>query len=338
MTRPSTERLTRIRIARILSLDGPQGIHIEEQNAPKPKPGEVLLDMEALGLNRAEAMFARGQYLVEPRLPNPIGVEGVGRIRALGPGVSGFEPGQRVGVFAASDMHRYGVAAEQIAVPTEMLLPDVPGHSDESMAAFWMAYLTAHCGMVQSGRLSRGETVLITAASSSVGLAAIQVARRAGARAVAATRSKRKEKALLDAGADRVVVMDDTPLSECGENFDLAFDAVGAPILAQLGDLMRPKGRIIVYGILSGTQEAPFPLFAALFKDISMRAFHLVHHALSDQTRRDEAFQSLLNGVREGAFHPALDRIFPFSEITSAYARLESSDQVGKIVVRMKGT
>ena len=329
--------MTDIKVARLRSTIGPDGIDITTEPAPAPGPGEVALSMAAMGLNRAEAMFARGEYIVAPQLPSRLGIEGVGVVREIGAGVEGIEVGQRLAVAAAVDVAKVGLSAEVVAVPASMLLPDLPALSDEALAAFWIAFLTAYGGLVQQGQLAAGESVLVSAASSSVGLAAIQVAKVLGARVVATTRTSAKVDRLLEAGADRVVVTDVEALDDLGEPLDLVFDAVGAPILDASAGHLRARGRFVVYGVLSGERTASFPLIPAVIHNLHMTAFHAGFHVLADAERRRQAIDWLTAHVHAGQLSPTVHRVFALDLLADAYRHLEGSTQVGKVVVRVDG-
>lgn len=321
------------RVARIQTLDGPDGIHIAPEPVAKPGPGEVLLRMRALGLNRAEAMFARGHYLVQPDLPSRIGLEGVGVVTATGAGVEGVELGQRVAVAGPLEMLSYGLAGESALAKPAMLMPDVSQFSDAELAAFWVAFLTAYSGLVQEGRLRQGETALISAASSSAGLAAIQVAKHLGARVVATTRSGEKAGKLKAAGADRVIATDHESVVDSGEAIDVLFDAVAGPFPASLAPLLKPGARIVVYGVLSGNPDTAYPLFAGVGNNLRMSAFHLGYHVLADGARRNEAVGWVHEGGRLGRLKPIIDKSFDFEALPDAYRYLEAAKQVGKVVV-----
>ncbi len=329
--------MTDIKVARLRSTDGPDGIDIAMESVPSPGPGEVALSMAALGLNRAEAMFARGEYIVAPSLPSRLGIEGVGVVREIGAGVEGIEVGQRLAVASAADVSGTGLLGEVVTVPASMLLPDLPTLSDVELAAFWIAFITAYGGLVQQGGLAAGESVLVSAASSSVGLAAIQVAKVLGARVVATTRTSAKVDRLLQAGADRVVVTDVESLDDLGEPLDLVFDAVGAPILDASVAHLRAGGRFVIYGVLSGERTASFPLIPAVIHNLRMTAFHAGFHVLADSDRRHRAIDWLTTGVNAGHLSPTVHRVFALDQLADAYRHLEGSTQVGKIVVRVGG-
>lgn len=321
------------RVARIVKLDGPEGLEVRFEPRPAPGPGQVLLEMKALGLNRAEAMFARGSYLVQPELPSRIGVEGVGIVAALGEGVEGLAVGQRVAALSPLDMLEHGLAADYSLATPSMLVRDIAKFTDVELAAFWIAHLTAYAGLVQQGRLQKGQTALVTAASSSAGLAAIAVAKAHGARVVATTRSGGKADALRAAGADRVIASHHESIATCGESFDVAFDAVGGPGVADIGAAMARGGRIVVYGLLSGNPETPFPLFPAFGSNLSVTAFHVGFHCLAIPEQRADATEWLSAAARTDAIKPTIDSTFELDAIADAYRHLEGSEQIGKIVV-----
>jgi NADPH:quinone reductase-like Zn-dependent oxidoreductase len=178
---------------RFHELGGPQVLRLEDVDTGKPGPGELLVRVEAIGLNRAEALFRAGAY-IEPvkAFPALLGAEAAGTVEAAGPGVTGFAEGEPVSVVPAFSMNDYGVYAEKAIVPAAAVLRRPEGLDAVGGAAVWMPYLTAYGALVETGGMRAGDTVVLTAASSSVGLAAIQVAVRAGARPIAVTRSPAK--------------------------------------------------------------------------------------------------------------------------------------------------
>jgi len=177
------------RVVRFHAYGGPEVLRIEDEPLPAPGPGEIQVSIEAIGLNRAEAAFRAGQYLESADFPSRIGYEASGIVEALGPGVAGFLPGDAVCVIPAFSMTRYGVYAERANVPASAVLRSPEGLSADSAAALWMAYLTAYGALIDIPRLGQGDSVVITAPSSSVGLAAIQIANLVGAHPIAITRS-----------------------------------------------------------------------------------------------------------------------------------------------------
>ncbi|MEM9069283.1 MAG: zinc-dependent alcohol dehydrogenase family protein [Myxococcota bacterium] len=323
-----------MKVARFANAEGPEALEIRDEAIPEPGAGQVRLKMKALGLNRAEALFLRGQYLEAPDLPSRIGIEGAGVVDAVGDGVDESLVGTRAGVVCAVNTRGFGVAGEYAVVNADMLLPDIASFDDESLAAFWVAYLTAYEGLIGLGQLQKRQSVILTAASSSVGLAGLQIAASCGAQAIATTRTKAKAARLKEAGADDVIITSES--EGFGEDrFDVAFDAVAGPSLEALAMAMKSRGRMVVYGLLDGLAGTPFPAFPAFAKNLSLTAFHAGYHILADPARREPAVAWLLEHAP--SLKPTIDRVFPFDELPAAYEYLEASGQFGKIVVKLEG-
>jgi NADPH:quinone reductase-like Zn-dependent oxidoreductase len=207
----------------------------------------------------------------------------------------------------------------------------------EAAAAVWMQYLTAYGALVDVAGLARGDVVAITAASSSVGLAAIQIANRLGAIPVALTRTPAKRSALREAGAAEVIATDEEDIRArlegiAGRNgVRVVFDAVGGPAFEPLTAAMSPAGILIEYGGLS-TEPTPFPLFNVLTKSLVLRGY-LVHEITRDPARLANAKAFILKGLSDGALKPIIARTFRFEDIVEAHRFMESNAQFGKIVV-----
>ncbi|MFC7593317.1 alcohol dehydrogenase catalytic domain-containing protein [Nonomuraea antimicrobica] len=192
------------RTVRFHEIGGPEVLRLEDLETGEPGPGEVRIRVDAIGLNRAEALFRRGRYIEQVKqLPSGLGNEAAGVIEAVGPGVAGFEEGQAVSVVPSFSHNDYGVYAERAIVPAGALLPRPDGVDAVSGAAVWMPHLTAYGAMVEVGGMRAGDMAVVTAASSSVGLAAIQTANRVGATPVAVTRTRGKRRRLLEEGRPR---------------------------------------------------------------------------------------------------------------------------------------
>jgi hypothetical protein len=148
----------------------PEVLRIEEVEVPPPGKGEVQIRIKALGLNRAESMFRQGQYLEEPKLPSRLGYEAAGTIAAVGPGVQGFKVGDVVSTIPSFSLNDYGLYGDLSNAPVHAVTHHPASLSWEEAAAIWMQYLTAYGALIDIGKLTKGDTILIPAASSSVGL------------------------------------------------------------------------------------------------------------------------------------------------------------------------
>jgi NADPH:quinone reductase-like Zn-dependent oxidoreductase len=325
------------RVIRFHELGGPDVLKVEEHDLGDPGPGEVLLDVEAIGLNRAEANFRRDRYLDRVQaLPSGLGYECAGRIAATGDGVAGFVPGDLVSVLPVFAQSRYPVYGEQAIVPAHALVHRPPAVDAVTGAAVWMPFLTAYGALSEVGRLRAGDHLVVTAASSSVGLAALQIALRVGAVPLATTHDVSKADRLREAGAAHVIVSgrDDVTSTvrevTAGRGAEMVFDAVAGPGIEDLAQAMAPNGMLFVHGSLSG-QPTPLPGLDAMLP-IFVRPYTLFEITGDPQARR-RAEHFVHSGLRTGAIFPVIDRCFTLDEIVAAHTYLESGHQVGKIVV-----
>jgi NADPH:quinone reductase-like Zn-dependent oxidoreductase len=324
------------KVVRVHQLGEPDVMRIEEREVPAPGPGEVRLRVEAIGLNRSEAMFRKGAYPQKPTLPAVIGYEGVGIVLALGAGVEGFNVGDRVCVVPNYRLGEYGMYAEETLVPARSLLHAPPNLSPVEAASIWMQYFTA-MAIIEIGKATVGDFVIVRAASSSVGIAAMQLANWAGATPIAATRRSDKAAGLKAHGAKHVVATEEQDLvAEVmritqGKGARLVFDPVGGPDVEILANAMADEGTLFIYGSLSG-QPTVFPHWAAALKGLSIRGW--VASAIWGRADRYARAQNLvLRGLAEGHLKPVIAKTFPFAQIVEAHRYLESNQQLGKIVV-----
>jgi NADPH:quinone reductase-like Zn-dependent oxidoreductase len=180
------------KVVRFHEFGGPEVLRFETLEVGEPSAGEVRVRVEAIGLNRAEAAFRSGRYIEKAQLPARLGYEAAGVIEALGAGVKGFSVGEAICVMPAFSMNKYGVYAERAIVPANALLKRPGGLGTNECASIWMQYLTAYGALVNISNIGEGDAIVITAASSSVGLAAIQIVNHVGAISIAVTRTGAK--------------------------------------------------------------------------------------------------------------------------------------------------
>lgn len=325
------------RVVRFHETGGPEVLKIEDLPVQQPGQGEVRLKVEAIGLNRAEAMFRQGHYLESPTFPSRLGYEAAGTVEAVGLGCSGIKVGDRVSTIPSFSIGKYGVYGETAIVPAQAAAHYPENLSPVEGAAIWMQYLTAFGALIEFGRLNRDDVVLITAASSSVGLAAIQLTKTAGASAIATTRGADKKQFLLGAGADHAIVTNDTDLVEevkeitNGKGARLVFDPIGGPLLEKLAEAAAPGATIFEYGALS-PEPTPFPLFPALAKGLSVRGYTLFE-IVKNPEMLNRGKQYIRDGLQSGVLKPIIDRTFSLKAIVEAHRYMESNQQKGKIVV-----
>ena len=312
-------------------------LKLEELPAEDPGKGEVRLKIEAIGLNRAEVMFRQGQYLETPELPSRLGYEAAGIVDAVGSETSGIKIGDRVSTIPSFSMLKYGVYGESAVVPAYAVAPYPETLTAVEGAAIWMQYMTAFGALIEFGQLKKDDVLLVTAASSSVGLAAIQIAKMVGATAIATTRGTAKKPFLKDAGADHVIVTDEEDLVEktmamtSGKGANIIFDPIAGPFLEKLTGAATPGGIIFEYGALS-MSPTPFPLFEVIGKGLTVRGYTLFEIVqYPDLLNHGKRF--IYDGLATGALKPVIARTFALSDIIEAHLFMESNQQMGKIVV-----
>lgn len=325
------------RIVRFHEIGGPEVLKVEDVDVPTPKAGEVQIRVKAMGLNRAEVMFRTGQYVTDPELPAIIGYEAAGTVEALGPGVEGLAAGDAVSVVPCFMLGEYGLHGELVNAPAFGVVKHPPALSWEEAAATWMMFATAYGALVDIGDVQAGETVLIRAASSSVGLAAIQITKALGAVPVALTRRSTKRGELLTHGATHVIATEEQDLvAEVkritdGKGARVAFDPVGGPEVGKILEALSYLGIFFQYGALD-TAPLAVPVMPLLGKDLTLRGYQLFE-ITKDPERLEKAKAFIVEGLASGALKPVIARTFRLEEIAAAHRFMESNEQVGKIVV-----
>ncbi|MFD9818358.1 zinc-dependent alcohol dehydrogenase family protein [Streptomyces violascens] len=316
---------------------GPEVLSVEDVPLAQPGPGEVLIRVEAIGLNRAEALFRAGAYYYPPTLPGSrLGYEAAGVVESVGENVTAFAPGDAVMSAANFDFGVHGVYAEHIVLPEESVVRSPDGVDAVTSATMWLAYTTAYGGMVETGGLTPGDHVVITGASSGVGTAAVQTALRLGAIPIAATRGEAKRQGLLELGAAHVITTDTEDLVKevkqitGGAGARIIFDAVGGPGFAALGDALTPGGTAVLYGWLD-----PRPI--ELSRNWPLTVHTYANGALTrDPEFRRRAAAFIGSGLTSGALDPVIAETFDGLErIGDAHRLMESNTHTGKIVVRV---
>jgi NADPH:quinone reductase-like Zn-dependent oxidoreductase len=324
------------KVVRIHEQGPPEVLRVEDLDVGEPGTREVRVRIEAIGLNRSEAAFRAGQYPVKPSFPAPMGYEASGLIEALGPDVRELQVGQRVCVLPTFRLGEYGVYAERALVPARSVMPAPPDLTPIEAASVWMPYLTA-MAIIEITHATIGDFVIIRAASSSVGLAAIQLANWAGATPIAATRRSAKREALLEHGAKHVIATEEANLVDevmkitGGKGARIVFDPVGGPYVETLAQAMAVDGTLFIYGGLSG-EPTMHPHWPAAFKNLSIRGW-VASTIWNYPERFARATELVLRGLAEGQLKPVIARAFKLDEIVEAHRYLESNQQMGKIVV-----
>lgn len=325
------------RVVRFNKIGGPEVLQFDTLEVPSPANGEVRINVKALGLNRAESLFRSGQYLEQPQFPSRLGYEASGIIDAVGPDVKNFSKGDIVSIVPPPSQGKYGVYGESAIVPASHVIKHPSSINFVDAAALWMQYLTAYGALFDIAKIAKGDYVLIPAASSSVGIAAIQLCNSVGAIPIAATRTSKKKHDLEKVGAKHIIVTDEENLAERmlqitnNKGVRVVFDPVAGKTVLELVKGMAQGGILIEYGSLS-LDPTPFPLKEALMKGLTLRGY-VLFELVRDKERLDKAVKYILDSLQSGALKPVIAKTFKLEDIVEAHRYLESNQQFGKIVV-----
>jgi NADPH:quinone reductase-like Zn-dependent oxidoreductase len=313
---------------------GPDVMHVVEEPAVEPAAGEVRVRIEAFAVNPLDQMMRSGTSPATVPLPHArLGVEGTGVVDALGPEVTGLEAGDPVILTAIPDASVRGSYAEYTTVAASRVVARPAGLGVTEAAAIWVGYSTAYGALVEKAGMRPGDYVLITAASGSVGRAAMQIANQIGAAPIAITRHIAKKDDLLAAGAAAVIATDHANVVEAvrhhtgGAGADIILDLVMGPGLQDLVKAARPGGTLVAAGALD-PRPAPFPSSTPL----TIFRYRSFEHTLDAVVvKRMVAF--LNAGVRFSALRPAVGAVFALDDVVEAHRHLEKGQHAGKKLV-----
>ncbi|WP_417587894.1 NADPH:quinone oxidoreductase family protein [Pararhodobacter oceanensis] len=305
---------------------------IIETPMPEPKAGEIRLKIRACGLNFADLLMARGEYQERPALPFTMGMEVAGVIDALGEGVMGFAPGQRVAAFAGR-----GGLAEYGCFPAHSCLPIPDAMPFEHAAGFMVAYGTSHVALAHRARLAEGETLLVLGAAGGVGLTAVEIGAQLGARVVAVARGAEKLAVAKSAGASVLIDSESADLKaefKALGGVDVAYDAVGEPAASAALRALRPEGRFVVIGFAGG--ETPkFPANILLVKNIDVIGLYWGGYAVFKPQVITESLGQLMAMYAKGQLHPHVSHALPLEETAQGMELMRSRKSTGKVVITM---
>ncbi|WP_299223909.1 zinc-dependent alcohol dehydrogenase family protein [uncultured Aquimarina sp.] len=323
--------------------EGPNALALITEDIPTPSQDEVVVQMKATGLNRSEHMYMSGVYVIAPEFPSKIGTEGSGIIHSLGTNVSDFNIGDEVCITPNILPNEYGVLGKYMCIPKEAIVLKPKDINFTEAASVWMSLATAYCALVSNGGLKENtnQTVVITAASSAIGIAVIQMAKRYGAKVIATSRSSSKDAFLKENGANAIIHTDSEDLTEKilehtnGKGFDIAVDLVLGTFTEKLANAAAQKATIIAGGILS--MEVPeLPFFPLVMKNLKLTSFHVVFHLFRIPDVFEKAKVEILEGLKNKHYWPVIDKVFTLEQASEAYRYLEASMQKGKVVIQIE--
>lgn len=296
---------------------------------PDPGPGQALVRVAAAGLNFADLLMAKGTYQDRPALPFTPGLELAGTVVALGSGTDGPAPGTRVAVAAL------GAFADHALVPAESLVP-LPETMDFATAAgFLIAYGTSHLALDHRARLQPGETLFVTGAAGGVGLTAVEIGVRMGARVIASARGADRLKVARAAGAHHLIDSEAPGLKETLKalgGIDVLYDPVGGPAFDAALRAARPEGRLIPIGFASG-EVPPVPANLLLVKNLTVIGLWWGGYNRFAPTLVRDSLSTLFAWAAEGALKPLVSHRLPFETLPQALALLKDRKATGKVVL-----
>ena len=315
------------------SLDGVEALQWRELPTPEPQPGQVRIAIRAASLNFPDLLTVQGKYQFKPALPFVPGSEFAGHVEAVGDGVTALSPGAAVAVIGNN-----GGFATHACVDASQVIPLPPGFDVEHGAAFAFTYGTSHHALLDRAQLQPGETVLVLGAAGGVGTAALQIAKAAGARVIAAASTDDKCARCRELGANESIAYGRESLRDRvkaltdGRGVDVVYDPVGGDLADPAFRSLAWRGRYLVVGFAAGAIPA-LPWNLALLKGAS-----LVGVFWGDFVRREpQAFgqelRQLAQWYREGKIRPVIDARLPMTELRRAYERMASRDVRGKLLL-----
>jgi len=316
------------------SLDGPDALETGELAAPVPGEGEAVIRVSAISLNFFDTLMLRGKYQNQPDLPFSPGGEVAGTVARIGAGVKDLSVGQRVLAYTG-----YNGCREEVLVPARAIIPLPDGISDEAAAAIPIVYGTALHGLEDRGRLKAGETVLVLGATGGAGIAAIEVAVRLGANAVAAGTSDEKLKVCAERGAKQLVNLTGIDIKEAVRNLnggkgpDVIYDCIGGPFAEPALRGMDWGGRYLVIGFAAG--EIPkIPLNLVMLKGCELIGVFWGRHVKLNPAVFGNQMVRLVDWCAKGEIRPHIDHVFPLEKTAEAIRMMDKRQIKGKVIIK----
>ncbi|QBQ49662.1 NADPH:quinone oxidoreductase family protein [Brevundimonas naejangsanensis] len=322
---------------------GPESLVVEEVMDPTPGPGEVVIEVKAVGVNYPDALIIADKYQLKPERPFAPGAEVAGVVDAVGEGVKGVFRGDRVVAVPG-----WGGMVERLKVRAETLIPIPDGMDYETAAAFIMTYGTSYYALKDRAKLQPGETLLVLGAAGGVGAAAVELGKAMGARVVAAASTNDKVEFALELGADNGLIYPSGPMDKAAQKAlsgefklstgrdgaDVVFDGVGGDYAEPALRAMDWNGRYLVVGFPAGIPSLPLNL--TLLKSVSVIGVFWGAAVARDPKAHAANMAELMQFYAEGKIKPRVSRTFPLERAHEAIQALSDRTAVGKIVVKVE--
>ena len=319
------------------AIGAPEDLKIEEMPDPAPGPGEVLVDMKATAVNFPDLLVIEGKYQIIPPHPFVPGKEGAGTVASVGAGVDGLSVGDRVMVQA-----EWGTYAEKLVLPADHCFPMPDGMGFEEAAAIGIAYQTAHFALVARAGVRKGERVLVTAATGSVGIAALQLAKAFGCTVLAGVTTMSKADVALENGADHIVDLTvenlrdsiRTQVKEACGTVDVVVESVGGEVFDGAIRALDFDGRAVIVGFTSG-EIASFRTNYALLKVISVTGVNWAAYRDRDPEWVRRVQRELFDLHGEGRIAIPVQAVLPMTEYVKAFDVIRGRQVRGKVILRL---
>ncbi|WP_017901838.1 zinc-dependent alcohol dehydrogenase family protein [Pseudomonas asplenii] len=319
----------------------------EEHATSLPAPGEVQVRVEAIGISWYDVLWRQNLASSHARLPAGIGHEMAGVVTAIGDGVDDLAVGDKVASFPAQSPNDYPVYGEVIVMPRSSLTryPDVLTPVQASV--HYTPLLIAYFAYVDLARVKPGQFALITDASHCAGPAFVQLGKALGVKVIAATKTAEERDCLLALGAEKVVVTEEQDLLmqinkyTDGRGVDMVFDGLGGPQMSMLGDVLAPRGSLVLYGLQGGNQT-PFPACAAFQKNIQFFVHCIGNFTgkpelgiVQDQAAVQRALRDINQLTADRVLPPLEIRAFPFDEFVEAHRFMDACPCRGRVALQL---
>ncbi len=311
----------------------PESLQVKQLPDVVAGPGQVAIDIKAAGVNFPDVLIIQGKYQFKPELPFTPGSELAGVVRAVGPDVTAFKPGDKVIAFTST-----GAFAEQIVAPVQAVMPMPPGMDFDTAAAITLTYGTSHHAVVDRAGLKAGETMLVLGAAGGVGLAAIEIGKALGATVIAAASTDDKLAVCRAHGADQCINYSSADLREAikeatgGKGPDVIYDPVGGAYTEAAFRAIGWRGRYLVVGFANG--EIPkLPLNLALLKGASLVGVFWGEFAKREPKANMAAMRQLLGWLAEGKIKPLVSARYALADTAQALNDMAARKVTGKVVI-----
>jgi NADPH:quinone reductase len=324
-----------MRAVQVLQLTGPADVRVVDVPEPEPGPGDVLVEVHAVGVSFPDLLLTQGRYQLRPEPPFTLGVDVAGTVVSAPSGVLGLEPGARV-----AGVVPYGGAGERAVVPASAVFPLPERTSYDEGAALPLNYLTALFALVERGHVREGETVLVHGASGGVGTATLQVARGLGARTIAVVSTDEKAAFARSAGADETVLLDGfrDAVGDLtgGRGVDVVLDVVGGEVFTDSLRCLTEQGRLLVVGFASGQGIPEVKVNRLLLNNVDVRGVGWGGFAMTRPTYMREQWDLLLPMIESGVVAPPIGTTYDLDGFGRALQDMADRRTLGKSVVHVR--